>query len=517
MSYDSPQQQSSSLVAKTGMKWLEILEREFDTAFVDLDVCLGHLDEDSQDIAFDARTKMTALSAAFAQLAHKSSLVFDANSRYENLITSLREQLAQEKASVTALTDQLKEMENILKESSQTPSYGSRRASTLHTLSPSKRAPNASLNSTIHPDHLKQINSLKNEVEILRKENSFLRNQMIVFQGDLFGARLAAKYLDKELAGRIQQIQLLAKSDLRGIEHDRLWNQLEAEIHLHRHKTIVRACRTKSQYGQSKFPPPVASGLKRQVEIKKLPSEGLGISITGGKEHGIPIIISEVHPGSPAQKSGCLYVGDAILSVNGTDLQDLKHNDAVRILSSQPGNCIFEVIYLSPDDSSTSNSNGHNDKVKDESEIKYHYFDPDIMGPELIAAIQDARCKPSEENNDDEQIKDDNKSDHSLSKSTTNSFKEIYPGVAKLCLDDQQQENVNLSTNSPPKVEANGSAVVNPLSNGYVKNTLHGNDIAGNEFSNGDNNAINNVKPLVNNHWKVPQGVSYSKKETTID
>lgn len=30
---------------------------------------------------------------------------------------------------------------------------------------------------------------------------------------------------------------------MRGAEHDRLWNQLEAEIHLHRHKTVIRACR----------------------------------------------------------------------------------------------------------------------------------------------------------------------------------------------------------------------------------------------------------------------------------
>lgn len=41
---------------------------------------------------------------------------------------------------------------------------------------------------------------------------------------------------------RIQQIQLLGR-DMRGAEHDKLWNQLEAEIHLHRHKTVIRACR----------------------------------------------------------------------------------------------------------------------------------------------------------------------------------------------------------------------------------------------------------------------------------
>jgi len=47
--------------------------------------------------------------------------------------------------------------------------------------------------------------------------------------------------LDKELAGRIQQIQLLGR-EIKNNDYERLWNQLEAEIHLHRHKTVIRAC-----------------------------------------------------------------------------------------------------------------------------------------------------------------------------------------------------------------------------------------------------------------------------------
>ena len=52
--------------------------------------------------------------------------------------------------------------------------------------------------------------------------------------------------MDKELAGRIQQIQLFGKN-LKQDEHERLWNQLESEIHLHRHKTIIKACRQKNR------------------------------------------------------------------------------------------------------------------------------------------------------------------------------------------------------------------------------------------------------------------------------
>lgn len=55
----------------------------------------------------------------------------------------------------------------------------------------------------------------------------------------------------------------------------------------------------------------------------------------GGQEHGVPIVISEIHPYLPAWRSGMLFVGDAILSVNGIDLGNMKHNDAARTLSTQ--------------------------------------------------------------------------------------------------------------------------------------------------------------------------------------
>lgn len=54
----------------------------------------------------------------------------------------------------------------------------------------------------------------------------------------------------------------------------------------------------------------------------------------------------------PAARSGGLYVGDAILAVNGTDLQEAKHNEAVKILSKVHGEITLEVLYVAPDDSS---------------------------------------------------------------------------------------------------------------------------------------------------------------------
>lgn len=59
------------------------------------------------------------------------------------------------------------------------------------------------------------------------------------------------------------------------------------------------------------------------------------ITLQGGKEHGVPILISEIHPGQPADRCQALYVGDAIMSVNNIDLRNAKHTEGVKILSEQ--------------------------------------------------------------------------------------------------------------------------------------------------------------------------------------
>ena len=43
---------------------------------------------------------------------------------------------------------------------------------------------------------------LETEVKELRRENAEIRQYVLALQSEVYGARLAAKYLDKELAGR---------------------------------------------------------------------------------------------------------------------------------------------------------------------------------------------------------------------------------------------------------------------------------------------------------------------------
>lgn len=83
--------------------------------------------------------------------------------------------------------------------------------------------------------------------------------------------------------------------------------------------------------GDDQLPESIA-GQKRVVRVVKEDSNGLGISIKGGKENKMPILISKIFKGMAADKTEKLYVGDAVLSVNGEDLRDATHDEAVKVL-----------------------------------------------------------------------------------------------------------------------------------------------------------------------------------------
>ena len=78
--------------------------------------------------------------------------------------------------------------------------------------------------------------------------------------------------------------------------------------------------------------PDSLAGQKRSVRVVKEDNNGLGISIKGGRENKMPILISKIFKGMAADKTNQLYVGDAVLSVNGEDLREATHDEAVRVL-----------------------------------------------------------------------------------------------------------------------------------------------------------------------------------------
>ncbi|TKS65273.1 PDZ and coiled-coil motif-containing protein [Collichthys lucidus] len=86
----SPTGQSSGLGPGISMfRWLEVLEKEFDKGFVDVDLLLGEIDPDQVDITYEGRQKMTSLSSCFAQLCHKTQTVFQLNHKLEILVPHL--------------------------------------------------------------------------------------------------------------------------------------------------------------------------------------------------------------------------------------------------------------------------------------------------------------------------------------------------------------------------------------------------------------------------------------------
>uniref|UniRef100_A0A8C3SVP0 Beta-2-syntrophin n=1 Tax=Chelydra serpentina TaxID=8475 RepID=A0A8C3SVP0_CHESE len=73
---------------------------------------------------------------------------------------------------------------------------------------------------------------------------------------------------------------------------------------------------------------------------------GLGISIKGGRENRMPVLISRIFPGLAAERCGALRLGDAILAVNGTDLRDATHDQAVQALKRAGREVLLEVKFM---------------------------------------------------------------------------------------------------------------------------------------------------------------------------
>ncbi|XP_068103726.1 disks large homolog 3 isoform X3 [Hyperolius riggenbachi] len=110
-----------------------------------------------------------------------------------------------------------------------------------------------------------------------------------------------------------------------------------------------------------------------EVNLLKGP-KGLGFSIAGGigNQH-IPgdnsIYITKIIEGGAAQKDGRLQIGDRLLAVNNTNLQDVRHEEAVAALKNtsdmvylkvaKPGSVHLNEIYAPPDYASTFTVDNH--------------------------------------------------------------------------------------------------------------------------------------------------------------
>ncbi|BFZ04125.1 hypothetical protein BsWGS_07164 [Bradybaena similaris] len=90
---------------------------------------------------------------------------------------------------------------------------------------------------------------------------------------------------------------------------------------------------------------PTAPGVKlRSVRLQRHHGESLGFAVRGGFEHGIGIFVTEVTPGSQADRQG-LRVGDEIVRVNGFTIAEAIHDDVLNLVRSRD-EIVLKVTYI---------------------------------------------------------------------------------------------------------------------------------------------------------------------------
>ncbi|XP_053858971.1 multiple PDZ domain protein isoform X1 [Vidua macroura] len=85
----------------------------------------------------------------------------------------------------------------------------------------------------------------------------------------------------------------------------------------------------------------------RTVEIKKNPTDSLGVSIAGGVGSplgDVPIFIAMMHPNGVAAQTQKLRVGDRIVSICGSSTEGMTHSQAVNILKNASGTIELQVV-----------------------------------------------------------------------------------------------------------------------------------------------------------------------------
>jgi len=394
----------TSTTAGAGFKWLDILEKEFDKSYVGLD---SHLDSVLQIMreenpeealpAYEAQRKLlTNMAQCFVQLTHKSQTIAQSNAKLEAELIHCREEMSKAKATA-AKADAEKNyliccLQSALLENHRLKAVRPEKKATVTANGmagngPAKEDDEDAICSGIQMRLAGEMAAIQKvdwdakrlEVKCSALERDLAQSKQrgVELESELVGARLDAKYLDKELAGRIQQIQILLASNTSQDHKQKVWSQIETEMHLQRSKTISNMCYSKQKVRDATTRPASSSSNAeekksmangdvrsssaagneqagcagansrdprlKQVFIQKHDTDELGMAILGGKEHGLPIIISEVFPDSSVSRSGKIIAGDVILAVNGDSFAEFSHNDAVRYLSSLRGAIRFEL------------------------------------------------------------------------------------------------------------------------------------------------------------------------------
>lgn len=259
---------------------MDYLEKEYDKSFVAIDHSARSISEEYElDEVYDTQRKLLSnLGNCFVQLVHKAQTIFQVNAKLEAELVNVKEDLANFQANVTKLESEksylLCLLQSCLLENSllKSPNPAKEDHEKLSEQAQLKLAND--LASLQKVDWTSKASQEKHDS--LDSQNVLLRKQVAELESELVGARLDAKYLDKELAGRIQQIQILLASNTSQENKQQVWAQIEAEMHLQRSKTIANVCYSKqklrdqqvSQKVSEKSEKPTENGHKSEIHSK---------------------------------------------------------------------------------------------------------------------------------------------------------------------------------------------------------------------------------------------------------
>ncbi|XP_078503625.1 gamma-2-syntrophin [Lissotriton helveticus] len=84
----------------------------------------------------------------------------------------------------------------------------------------------------------------------------------------------------------------------------------------------------------------------RTVTIRRQEIGGLGLSIKGGAENKVPVVISKIFKDQAADQTGMLFVGDALIQVNGINVEHSTHEEVVHLMRNSGDEVTLTVQYL---------------------------------------------------------------------------------------------------------------------------------------------------------------------------
>ncbi|BES92258.1 PDZ domain (Also known as DHR or GLGF) [Nesidiocoris tenuis] len=103
-------------------------------------------------------------------------------------------------------------------------------------------------------------------------------------------------------------------------------------MRLHLSVELLKLQKEEVQPPNQNMRPSPSDSRVRIVGVTRQKIGGLGLSIKGGAEHKLPILVSRIFKDQAADQTGQLFVGDAIIKVNGELITHCQHDEAVNIL-----------------------------------------------------------------------------------------------------------------------------------------------------------------------------------------